>query len=886
MIVGIGLTAMFVPKIIDLYIDRLWFSDVHLGQIFATRATAQIVLSLLGFIVGSALPFATIALAIRATGQKVVLLSASWDTPLVRRIFDNMNNLRFVMPPLFGLVVAIVFNNNWFSWLSYLHPVAFGHADPIFRKDASFYLFTLPVYDIVCSTALALLIISLVLAAIFYVVRKAIFIEGKRISMERAPAVHLAVLGGLIFWALSFNAYIGMHELVYSTKGHFAGARYTDVHATIPFLKAQTIIALAAGLILLGNVFLKKRLLVERTVVAYIAFSFLGGTVYPALFQKLVVSPSELQMETPYIEYNVAATRKGFDLNRVEEKEISGDMTLTETDITRNRATIDNVRLWERQPLLDTFSQMQEIRTYYQFVSIDNDRYKIDGKYRQTLLSPRELSSESIPTKNWINEVLTFTHGYGVTLGPVNEATPEGLPVLMIKDIPPASSAKSLQVKRPEIYYGELESNYAIVDSKAEEFNYPSEDRNVYDRYAGAGGIRIGTPFRKLLFAEYLGSMKVFLSSYVTPDSRVLIKRNIAARVQAVMPFLVLDKDPYMVISKDGRLFWIYDAYTESSRFPYSQPFSGINYIRNSVKVTINAYDGSMNFYIADEKDPIVRTIDRIFPGVLKRLSDMPVDLREHVRYPKDIFGIQTAVYTTYHMKDPQTFYNKEDEWEIPVMGGNGTRSQMAPYYTIMKLPQEKNEEYILILPFTPKEKDNLSAWMAAKCDGADYGKLIVFRFPKDRLVYGPKQIVARINQEPDISEQLSLWNQGGSEVIQGGLFIIPVENSLIYVQPIYIRASTGKIPELKRVIVAYKSRIAMSETLDGALAGIFGQKTIEEVEAPRPLLPPAVPQTNGLPAQAQEHFDRARKAQRDNDWTLYGEEMNKLGEIIKRMNK
>jgi uncharacterized membrane protein (UPF0182 family) len=883
-IVAIGLTAMFVPKIIALYVDGLWFTGLHLGTIYTKMATAQIVLSLAGFAVGAVIPFVSIALAIRATRDKVVHLAASWDTPFVRRSLQNLNNLKFLMPPLFGLIVAIVFNDNWFTFLSYLNAVPFRHSDPVFHKDVSFYLFTLPVFDIICGTALALLIISLVLAALFYVVRKAIVIERKRVTIERAAAVHLTTLGGLFFWALAFNAYISMHELVYSSHGHFAGAGYADVHAMFPFLKAQVIVALVAGVILISNIFLKKRLLVERTVVAYILFSFFGGTIYPALLQKLVVSPSELEMETPYIKYNIAATRKAFDLNRVEEKDIAGDMTLSNGDIERNRATIENIRLWERKPLLDTFSQVQEIRTYYQFISIDNDRYMIDGKYRQTLLSPRELSSESIPTKNWINEVLTFTHGYGVTLGPVNEATTEGLPVLMIKDIPPASTAKSLQVKRPEIYFGELASQYAIVDTKAEEFNYPSEDKNIYDRYEGNGGVRIGSGLRKLLFAEYFGSLKLFLSSYVTPESRVMFRRNITSRVQEVMPFLVFDKDPYMVISKDGRLFWIYDAYTESSRFPYSQPFSGINYIRNSVKVTIDAYDGSMKFYIADAGDPIVRTISNVFPGVLRPLSDMPPDLRAHIRYPKDIFSIQTAVYTTYHMQDSQTFYNKEDQWEIPVMSG-GERAQMEPYYTIMKLPEEKNEEYILMLPFTPKEKDNLSAWMAARCDGEDYGKLIVYRFPKDRLVYGPKQIVARINQEPDISQQVSLWNQKGSQVIQGTLLIIPIENSLLYVQPLYFRADTGKIPELRRVIVAYKDSIAMDETLDGALARIFGQKTMEEVEAPVRAAPPPAPQVN-LPAEAQEHFERAMKAQRDNDWALYGEEIRKLGDIIKQMNR
>jgi uncharacterized membrane protein (UPF0182 family) len=560
-------------------------------------------------------------------------------------------------------------------------------------------------------------------------------------------------------------------------------------------------------------------------------------------------------------------------------------MTLTSDDIERNSATIDNIRLWDHKPLLDTFSQVQEIRTYYQFVSVDNDRYMIDGQYRQTLLSPRELSSESIPTRNWINEVLTFTHGYGLTLGPVNQVTPEGLPVLMIKDIPPVSTAKSLQVKRPEIYFGELASDYVIVDTKAKEFNYPSGDENVYDNYSGKGGVRIDSALKKMLFAEYFGSMKIFLSGYITSDSRILFRRNITARVRAVMPFLVLDRDPYMVISEDGRLFWVCDAYTVSSRFPYSQSFSGINYIRNSVKVTIDAYDGSLQFYIADKNDPIIRTISAIFPGTLRPLSEMPQNLRRHIRYPEDIFRVQTAVYTTYHMQDPQTFYNKEDQWEIPVMGGAGNREQMEPYYTIMKLPEEKKDEFILMLPFTPKKKDNLSAWMAARSDGQYYGKLVVYRFPKDRLVYGPKQIVARINQETGISQQVSLWNQRGSQVIQGTLLIIPIENSLVYVQPLYLRAETGKIPELKRVIVAYENRIAMNETLDGALASIFGQKGLTEAKAPVAAGPVVAPEVN-LPAQAKKHYDRAIKAQREGDWALYGEEIRKLGEVIERMNR
>jgi uncharacterized membrane protein (UPF0182 family) len=884
-IIAIGLGVLFLPKILSLYVDWLWFGSLQLREIFVRKVVAQALFALAGFAAGFVIPYINVALAMRFTRNRIVPLSAAWDTPLVRTMFDHLGKLKCIIPALFGLMTALLFSGNWFAFLSYFNAASFGHSDPIFHKDASFYLFSLPVFEIISGTVLLLLSVSLVLAAALYLVRGAVFVDRRKVAVERKPSVHLSVLGALIFFVFAFNAYIGMHEILFSSHGHVAGATYTDVHALIPFLKVKIIAAVVAAVLVLSNIFLNRRLFVAGTVVVYIALSFVGGYVYPSLLQKFVVAPSELVKETPYLQYNIAATRKAFDLNAVQERDISGDMTLTSNDIERNSATIDNIRLWDHKPLLDTFSQVQEIRTYYQFVSVDNDRYVIDGQYRQTLLSPRELSSESIPTRNWINEVLTFTHGYGLTLGPVNQVTPEGLPVLMIKDIPPVSTAQSLQVKRPEIYFGELASDYVIVGTKAKEFNYPSGDENVYDNYAGKGGVRIGSALKKMLFGEYFGSIKIFLSSYITPDSRILFRRNITGRVRAVMPFVVLDRDPYMVISEDGRLFWIYDAYTVSSKFPYSQSFSGINYIRNSVKVTIDAYDGRMKFYIADKNDPIIRTISSIFPGILRPLSEMPPDLRRHIRYPEDIFRVQTAVYTTYHMQDPQTFYNKEDQWEIPVMGGAGTREQMEPYYTIMKLPEEKKEEFILMLPFTPKKKDNLSAWMAARSDGQYYGKLVVYRFPKDRLVYGPKQIVARINQETGISQQVSLWNQRGSQVIQGTLLIIPIENSLVYVQPLYLRAETGKIPELKRVIVAYENRIAMDETLDGALAAIFGQSGLTEVRAPAAGGAVAAPEAN-LPAQAREHFERAMKAQREGDWALYGEEIRKLGEVIGRMNK
>ena len=658
-----------------------------------------------------------------------------------------------------------------------------------------------------------------------YFLKGALLLTNQGVAAERPAAVHLAVLGSLLFLVLAFNTFVGMHAVLTSTQGLVAGATYTDVHARLPAMKLQIALAVVAAALILANIFVRRGLLVVSGIGAYLVAAVVGGAVYPALLHKFVVAPNELVKETPYIKLNIAATRRGFGLAAVEERNISGQTGLGREDVEKNVATIRNIRLWDHRPLLDTFSQVQEIRTYYDFTTVSNDRYLINGEYRQTMLSPRELSSDSIPTKNWINETLTFTHGYGLTLGPVTQVTPEGLPVLLVKDIPPVSTAAEIKITRPEIYYGKLSSSHVIVNTKSKEFDYPAGEDNVFTEYAGAGGVKIDSLLRKLAFAAHFGSMKLLLSNDITAASRVLYHRNIAERVGRVLPFLRLDSDPHMVVTDAGRLVWMYDAYTVSDRYPYSQPVGGgVNYIRNSVKITVDAYDGSLKFYIADPADPIAKTIAKVFPGVLRPIGEMPEDLRRHIRYPLDIFGVQTAVYSTYHMEDPQSFYNREDQWEIPVMGAEGQREAMEPYYTIMKLPGEKKEEFILMIPFNPKKKDNLSAWMVARSDGEDYGKMIVYRFPKDRLVYGPKQIVARINQDTEISRQVSLWDQRGSQVMQGTLLVIPIENSLIYVQPLYLRAETGKIPELKRVIVAYENKIAMEETLERALARIFGE--------------------------------------------------------------
>ncbi len=891
MLVVAGVLAfILVPQLVSFYVDWLWFESIDLARVFVTSFKAQAFWSLTGGLLGFLIVYASHLAMVRATRGRGLTVSFQNEAALQLDAPRHIDRLALVAPALAAFVVGSLFANNWRKFLFQAHATPFGSADPVFGRDISFYVFSLPVLEIVGSALLLALGLALLAAAVMYFLKGSLLLTGRGITAERPASVHLAVLGSLLFLVLAFKTFVSMHAVLFSTRGLVAGATYIDVNARLPLMNPQIALAVIAAALILANIFVRRNLLVVVGIGAYLVVAVVGDSIYPALLHKFVVAPNELVKETPYIHRNIAATRKGFGLDAVEERSISGQSVLGREEVERNGATIRNIRLWDHRPLLDTFSQVQEIRTYYDFTTVSNDRYVVNGEYRQTMLSPRELSSASIPTKNWINETLTFTHGYGVTLGPVTQVTPEGLPVLLVKDIPPVSTAAEIRITRPEIYYGKLSSSHVIVNTKSKEFDYPAGEENVFTEYAGAGGVRINSLPKRLAFSAHFGSMKLLLSNDITARSRVLYHRNIAERVGRVFPFLRLDSDPHMVVADDGRLVWMYDAYTVSNRYPYSQPVGdGVNYIRNSVKITVDAYDGSLKFYLADPADPIAQTIAKVFPGVLRPIAEMPADLRRHIRYPLDIFGVQTAVYSTYHMEDPQSFYNREDQWEIPVMGAEGQRAEMESYYTIMKLPGERKEEFILMIPFNPKNKDNLSAWMAARSDGEHYGKMVVYRFPKDRLVYGPKQIVARINQDTEISRQVSLWDQRGSKVIQGTLLVIPVENSLIYVQPLYLRAETGKIPELKRVIVAYENKIAMEETLERALARIFGEgagatqtAAAGEASAATATRQPAA--DGGLAARAREHYERAIKAQREGNWAIYGEEIARLGEIIGKM--
>jgi uncharacterized protein len=822
---GLGLLALvlfvgslFADKIVTFYIDWIWFDSLQYESVFWTVIGSQYVIGGAAAILIFTATYFPLNRILSRTSHLPILLSDEIrrDVPLLEFLSSNLRPLFLFGPLALSLMSGLAFGLQWEKVLLFLNAVPFGESDPIFQKDYSFYLFAYPVALLAKSMLWEILIIVSIGAGLVFFFKRFLFIDTKGIVLLPNARRTLSILSGLLFLVLAWDFYLQRYGLMMRSNGVVDGITYADFHGKLPLLNILSVVSTIAGIICFYNAF---RFGIRKVILSGLGVGIIYGVgnFYPTLLQKFVVTPNELIKEAPFIEHTIAGTLKGFGLDKTEVNELSGENALTAASILKNSATIGNIRLWDQEPLLDTLGQIQEIRTYYQFNSIDNDRYSIDGNYRQTLLSPRELMTPNLPNRTWVNEHLTFTHGYGVSLSPVNEVTPEGLPFLFIKDIPPRSEV-DLKVDRPEIYFGELSSDQVFVNTDTKEFDYPQGTTNVYKNYEGKGGFPIDSFWRKVLLAYRFKTTKILFSNDIRNDSRTLMYRNITDRVEKVAPFLKLDNDPYLVISK-GRLIWLYDAYTVSDKFPYSHMLGTFgNYIRNSVKISIDAYNGSIEFFISDPKDPIIQTYQKIFPTLFKNLNEMDEDLRKHIRYPIDLFSIQTFIFSTFHMKEPQIFYNKEDQWEIPEIDGK----MMQPYYTIMRLPEEEGEEYILMLPFTPRGKSNLSAWIVARSDNEHYGKLEAYTFPKRKLVYGPSQIVARINQDAEISRQISLWDQRGSSVIQGTLLVIPIEESLIYVRPLYLKADAGKIPELKRVIVSYEDTIAMEPTLDQAFRKIF----------------------------------------------------------------
>nr|C6DYP4.1 RecName: Full=UPF0182 protein GM21_2279 [Geobacter sp. M21] len=885
-LVAIAVIFPFIGYLLSFYTDWLFFAETGFSSVFMTTVYAQ---TGAGLIFGLLL-FAFLQLNLHYANKGSFPLSGIYIVGGGDIRINRNEAGRLVRPVgiLISLVLAFLAGNwgamRWEDLLLFANRVTVGMADPVLGKDVGFYLFSLPFVELLKSFAGFMVLAASVLSAAAYYVKGGITLDDRGAGVDPRVRRHLAVLVGLFGLVVAAGFYLESFSLLLSNNGAFHGAGYVDVHGRLMTLRILTFLTPVAGVVLALGIWRGDWRLALGPPVVIVALYLVGVRVYPGLLQKFKVAPNELTLETPYLENHLKFTRYGYDLDKIETVPFDVDTKLSAADIANNDATIKNIRLWDHAPLLKTYSQLQQIRTYYKFFDVDNDRYMVNGQYSQVMLSPRELSYADLPSKNWINERLIFTHGNGITFGPVSRISKEGLPEFFVKDIPAVSLA-DIKVTRPEIYYGELSNEYVVVKTKVPEFSYPTATGNINTTYAGKGGVPIDSLLKKALFAAQFKTEKILLSSDITPESRIIYNRNIKERVRTIAPFLSFDVDPYMVVDDGGKLKWIVDAYTFSGRLPYSRPVQGgMNYLRNSVKVVVDAYDGTVSFYVSDAQDVMVKVYSRIFPGLFQPISAMPADLRKHVRYPNQYLQVQAAMFAAYHMTDPKVFYNKENLWQVPTLG----EKPMEPYYTIMKLPGEKVEEYILLLPFTPSKRDNLAAWLTARCDGENYGKIRAYTFPRDRLIYGPKQIDARINQDSFISQQLTLWSQRGSEVIRGSLLVIPIEKSLLYVQPLFLAADKAGLPELKRVIVAFGDEVVMEENLELALQRLFGaRKSIGTAAAAA--APPGAPAAAGQPAsslakEAMSIYQRALNLQRQGDWSGYGEELRKLEQVLKRM--
>ena len=889
----LGLVVVSIlGQAIPLFTDWLWFQEVGFTTVFVTR------LQLSGWLflgVGAVVfVFLFINLSVAArTAPPDVLWELEDQLGLPGRAILEPLVRRLLLPVIavISFLAGARATGAWITVLEYVNRTPFDQADPLFNRDLSFYFFELPFWRLLYGWSTALVAGTLVLVAAVYVLQRSLVLTARGPRLAAGARSHLLGLGAALLLLRAAGFWLDRFDLLYSPRGVVFGAAYTDVHASLPVLQWLTLLAVLCAGACVFQIFRPGWRFLVAGLVVLVVLWVAGLGIAPALLQSYRVKPNELVYERPYIENNIRMTRQAYALDRIVEKDFAAEDNLNAAALERNNLTIKNVRLWDHRPLLTTYGKLQEIRTYYKFRDVDVARYTLNGEYRQVTLSARELSYRDLPSKEWINSHLTYTHGYGLVAGPVNRITAEGLPEFFVQDIPPAGTGGIPKITRPEIYYGEIGNEYVFVRTRAKELDYPSGDQNVYTQYEGRGGIPVNSLIRKAAFAARFGALNVLLSNDLSPESRVMIYRDIGRRVQEAAPFLRFDRDPYLVIGADGRLVWMIDGYTTSVRYPYATPVRGFNYIRNSVKATVDAYHGTVSYYISEPEDPVIRTYAKAFAGLLKPLAEMPKDLQAHIRYPEDLFTVQARMFAIYHMQDPQVFYNKEDLWVIPRLPQEGRDREMEPYFTIMRLPGEPKEEFVILSGFNPSGRDNMIALMVARMDPPLYGGLIAYTFPKQKLVFGPRNIQARINQDPVISQQIALWNQQGSRVITGNLLAIPIEQSLIYVQPLYLAAAEqGALPELRRVVVAYGNQIAMEPTLEAALGRIFGAR-VRGDDAGRPAERAAgaapVPAPSALSAGVQrawEAWQRAQEALRKGDWAAYGQEQRRVEDALREL--
>ncbi|WOD37692.1 UPF0182 family protein [Nodosilinea sp. E11] len=907
-VVAITLLLVFSGSLVHLLTESWWFESVGYESVFWLRLRWQLALGLGAFALYAGVLWANYAIALRITRDRPYRFLSRYSDLHQREQIGRLLNLGALgLIVVLALGVALRSAATWQTVLQYLNPTAFGTADPIFGRDISFYVFRLPLWQGIQANLLGLLVWGLLLAATVYALKGEVRPErGWKYFLTGEAKAHLCILLAAIAVMLAVGFWLDRYLLLYSDSGVIFGAGYTDVHARLQAYWLMGFVTLAVAALFLIALGRSGFSLPIFGIVIYLGVLVLVNGLYPWFQQNFVVEPNELTIERPYIEHNIAFTRQAYNLTSVISEPFPAENNLSRAVVDANGPTIGNIRLWDYAPLLSTYKQLQEIRLYYNFEDVDIDRYTLNGDYRQVTLSARELPVEQLPpeAQNWINRQLKFTHGFGVVMSPVNQVTPNGLPEFFIRNVPPVSTV-DVPLDQPRIYYGESTRNYIFTGANTDEFDYPLSNTNAAYRYTGVGGVPLGSWLRRLAYAYDLGNFRILISNYFSPDTRIHYHRLLADRVRQVAPFLTFDSDPYPALV-EGRIKWILDGYTSSDRYPYSEPLNrrndlislvdsanplmrnGVNYIRDAVKVFIDAYDGTLEFYARDDQDPLLATYSRIFPNLFKPIEAMPATYREHLRYPQDIFTVQAQMYRAYHMENPEVFYNREDLWRFPEHVEEDVVTAMEPYYIIMKLPRLAQEEFLQILPFTPANRDNMIAWMAGGSDGENYGRLLLYEFPKQELVFGPTQIEARISQTPEISEQLTLWSQQGSGVIRGTLLVIPVEQSLLYVQPIYLRADQGELPELRRVILAYGDRVVMRETLDQGLDAIFG-----DAPAPQAATPTAPGEAAPLPdtmanliQAALESYQAGQQALQQGDWQRYGEAQQQLETILRQLDQ
>ena len=868
-LVFVGIIGFSIARAVaTFFTNYLWFDSVELNsvwlKIILTKSALVAATSLLAF----AFIFINLRLAVRATPVMDIFESFESQDPLSR--FREFFNERFLKYRLWGAIGLSLFlgagaSQLWEQVLLFLNQKSFGITDPVFQYDVSSFIFGLPLYRLFVSWAFQLVIFSSFIIILFFIATGALQLRPGRLpEVSSGAKAHLSVLLAFIAILKAFAYRLDSMELLYSPRGKVFGASYTDVVAHLPALNLLILISLFGAVLLLVNIRRRGWLLPATAISLWLAVSIIVGGVVPAAIQRFRVVPDELNKELPYVENHINYTRLAYGLDIIEEKSFEASPNLTDNDISDNSQTVDNIRLWDPTVLAETYSQLQEIRAYYALDEVDVDRYRINGELTQVMVSARELDQTNLPAVGWVNERLQYTHGYGVVFSPANNVASQGQPDFYVKGVPATTTVSELEVEQPRIYFGESAESveYVVVNSLQDEVDYPlsTEGQSVaYTNYSGDGGVGIGSFFRRLGFALRYSELNLLISNQLSDDSKLIMERNVVSRVKKAAPFLYTDNDPYLALI-DGNLFWIIDMYTVSDKYPYAQPAdtrrinenSGLpinfNYLRNSVKAVVNAYDGTMNFYVVDEKDPLISSYNDIFPNLFTPKSAMSTDLLEHIRYPEDLFTIQSDMYRDYHMTDPRVFYADEDPWVIPsdssttprvaTLRGEFTEigfKPMLPYYLLMSLPGESDLSYLIFQPFNPENRPNMQSFLVADADPENYGQLIDFRLPKGEFVDGPSQVATRINQDPDISQIFTLLDQQGSSVIKGNLFVVPINQSILYYQPIYLQGEQNPLPEFKFVVVVFQDRIIMEESLSEALASVFGgdfsTENIEDTE-------------------------------------------------------